>query len=325
MNREFKSGLAAHISSFIALKKSLGFPYESNARILFEFDSMIAESFPDADTVTKEISDAWIKRRSSHPKSLEHNVSAVRQFSKYINGIGIPAYVTPSGTIQNRVSYSPHIYSRQETISFFNALDKTPFRKVSPTKYYVAPMVFRMLYCCGLRASEALTLKRSEIDLVTGRIVIHESKGWTSRVIYVSEDLLDNLNEYDKLIEAMLPKRIPFFPNRSGDFYSEGTLDRWFHEVWDKLPEAKDVTGNSPRVHDWRHTMLTERLNRWVKEGKDLNSMYVYLSEYAGHTTYESTDYYLHLVSSFYPEMEQLLSSVNSEILPEVINHEEYK
>ena len=324
MNREFKSGLAAHISSFIALKKSLGFPYESNTRILLEFDAMIAESFPDADTVTKEISDAWIKRRSSHPKSLEHNVCAVRQFSKYIKGIGIPAYVTPSGTIQNRVQYSPHIYSAQERISFFSALDKTPFRKVSPTKYYVAPIVFRLLYCCGLRASEALTLKRSEIDLLTGRIVVHESKGWTSRVIYVSEDLLENLNEYDHLMEAMLPNRIPFFPNRSGNFYAEGTLDRWFHEVWDKLPEAQNVTGNSPRVHDWRHTMLTERLNRWVKEGKDINSMYVYLSEYAGHTTYDSTDYYLHLVSSFYPEMEQLLSSVNSEILPEVINHEEY-
>ena len=319
----FKSGMGSFISDFVTVKKSLGYSYDSNIRILKEFDGMVADSFPTAMTVTKEISDAWIAKRASHPKSLSHNVSAVRQFAKYLNGIGIPAYITLPDYIDNRIPYVPHIFTTQETISFFKSLDSCPYRKVSPTKYYVAPMVFRLLYCCGLRASEAMTLKRSEVDLSTGRIIIHASKGWSARVIYTSDDLMENLAEYDKLIEAILPGRIPFFPNRKGDFYSEGTLDRWFHEIWDCLPEAALVTGNSPRVHDWRHTMLTERLNRWVKEGMDINSLYVYLSEYAGHSSYASTDYYLHLVSSFYPEMEKRLSSINDDILPEVYRHED--
>ena len=65
------------------------------------------------------------------------------------------------------------------------------------------------------------------------------------------------------------------------------------------------------------------RLNQWVKEGQDINALYPYLSEYMGHTNYADTDYYLSLVEDFYPEMEQRLSSVNDDILPEVHHEEE--
>ena len=46
-----------------------------------------------------------------------------------------------------------------------------------------------------------------------------------------------------------------------------------------------------------------DRLNRWIREGKDINAMYVYLSEYMGHMNYRATDYYLQLVSEFYPDI----------------------
>ena len=319
----YKSGLREHIGRFISLKQSLGYPYDENARILKGFDTMISERFPNADTVSKAISDAWIEMRSSHPKSLEHNVSAVRQFTKYLNGIGISAYITPKGYIDNRVGYEPHIYTILERVAFFNAIDQCRFRRVSPTKHFVVPMVFRLLYCCGLRASESIMLRRADVDLLSGRILIRESKGWAARIVYTSEDFLENLTEYDKIIETMLPGRIPFFPNRKGNFYSSNRLSTWFHEFWDNLPEAQLVTGNSPRVHDWRHTMITERLNRWVVEGRDVNALYVYLSEYVGHSSYSSTDYYLHLVGSFYPEMKKRISPVDRDILPEVYIHEE--
>jgi len=314
----YESGLREYISRFISLKQSLGHSYEANARILKEFDVMVLKNFPDADTVSKKISDAWIERKAKHPKSLEHNVSAVRQFTKYLNGIGTPAYITPMGYIDNRIQYEPHIYTSRERTAFFNAIDQCPFRKVSPTKYFILPMVFRLLYCCGLRASESIMLKRADIDLISGRMLIRESKGWAARIIYISEDLLENLKEYDKIIEAMLPGRIPFFPNRKGNFYSKGILGKWFHEFWDNIPEAQLITGNSPRVHDWRHTMITERLNRWVTEERNVNALYIYLSEYVGHSSYASTDYYLHLVASFYPEMKKRLSPVDKDILPEV-------
>lgn len=60
-----------------------------------------------------------------------------------------------------------------------------------------------------------------------------------------------------------------------------------------------------------------------MREGKDINAMYVCLSEYMGHMNYRATDYCLRLVSEFYPDMENMLSSMNRDILPEVCHEEE--
>lgn len=179
-------------------------------------------------------------------------------------------------------------------------------------------MIFRMIYCCGLRSSEARKLYRDDVDLGTGKILIRASKSWQERIVYTSWDLLQNLRDYEEAIDKVIPDRTAFFPNRKGLFFSSSVIDDWFHEFWDPLPEASKVTGNSPRVHDWRHTYFTDRLNLWIKEGLDVNSLGMYLSEYAGHSHYAADDYYQHLTASFYPEMEKRMSVVNRNILPEV-------
>lgn len=159
-----------------------------------------------------------------------------------------------------------------------------------------------------------------DVDLNTGKIFIRKSKGWEARVIYASSDLLDLMNRYDSIVRKAYPEREAFFPNRKGTHYSQSTIDSWFHEFWDNLPEAADCKGNAPRVHDFRHTYCVYRLNQWVREKKDLNALYPYLSEYVGHSNFSDTDYYLTLAEPFYPELQKRMSPVNSRILPEVPN-----
>lgn len=89
------------------------------------------------------------------------------------------------------------------------------------------------------------------------------------------------------------------------------------------LPEAQSYAGNSPRVHDFRHSYCVYRLNRWVSEGADVNALYPYMSEFLGHSNFADTDYYLSLVPSFYPELKRRMTPVNDDILPEVIDDEE--
>ena len=115
-----------------------------------------------------------------------------------------------------------------------------------------------------------------------------------------------------------MPGREAFFPNHKGDYYSKSTLDIWFHEFWDGLPEASVAKGNAPRVHDLRHSYCVYRLNQWVKEKADLNALYPYLSEFVGHSNFTDTDYYLTLAEPFYPEFEARMRAVNTAILPEV-------
>lgn len=319
----FKSLLGICIKDFIGQKRASGYPYQSSARILLHFDLLAAEKFPRESTITREMCSAWIQSKSGeHPNGLLRRVTPVRQLGKYMKGLGYDVYVIPGHIPDRQVKYEAHIYTTAELKSFFNAIDRCPPSPFSPTRRYVIPLIFRILYCCGLRSSEARLLKKEDVDLETGKISVRESKGWKARIVYMSEDLLEVCREYDSIMGSMFPDRQVFFPNKDGNCFNKSILDYWFHEFWDILPESAAITGNPARVHDFRHGYAVHRLNQWVREGQDINALYPYLSEYMGHSNYADTDYYLSLVEDFYTEMEQRLSTVNDDILPEV-HHEE--
>jgi len=321
---KFHSCLGSFLDAFIRQKQASGYPYKSSARILHCFDSHIAKEFPKETTITKEMGASWIHLKpGEHPSGLQQRVTPVRQFGKYMNGMGYNVYVIPGHITGKRIKYEAHIYTDEELKAFFHAVDHCPISTFTPTRKYVIPVLFRLLYCCGLRSSESRLLKKEDMDLTTGRITIRESKGWKARIVYMSKDLLEVCREYDSIIESMLPGRQAFFPNKNGSFFSISTIDPWFHKFWDKLPQASVIVGNSARVQDFRHGYAVHRLNQWVKEGENIQALYPYLSEYMGHSNFVSTDYYLSLVEGFYPEMEHRLSSVNDEILPEVHHEEE--
>ena len=320
----FSSGIAESIESFIQQKQAIGYPYQSSSRILLCFDTMVATEFPDANCITKEICERWLSYKpGEHPNGLLRRVTPVRQLGKYMNGIGIPSYILPGHIPDRQIRYEAHIYTEREVEAFFRSIDSCPESVYSPVRRYVIPVFFRLLFCCGLRSSEARLLSCKDVDLTTGQIMIRESKGWKARIIYVSDDLLALLVEYDTLMQEKMPGREAFFPNQQGTYYNKSTPDTWFHEFWDPLPEASQYVGNSPRVHDWRHSFCVYRLNQWVRENKDVNALYPYLSEYLGHSNFADTDYYLSLVPSFYPEMHSRMAPVNDDILPEVLGDEE--
>ena len=315
----YRSKFRADIEAFIIQKRAAGYPYNTSARVLGYLDAMISKSFPDSDILSKEICNAWIDKCSSfHQNTLLRRVTPVRQLAKYLVGTGKEAYIIPGGIPNKQIHYDAHIFTETELKAFFSSIDKCRKSSFSPYRCYVIPVIFRLLYTCGLRASEARLLNVDDVDLDTGKIFIRGSKGWEARIIYVSLDMLDLLCRYDCIIQRYLPARKVFFPNQKGDFYSKSTLDIWFHEFWDTLPEAAVTKGNKPRVHDFRHSYCVYRLNQWVSDNADLNALYPYLSEFVGHSNFADTDYYLTLAEPFYSEFEARMRKVNAAILPEV-------
>ena len=134
---------------------------------------MIAEDYPDCSTLSKEICDAWIRKCSVlHQNTLLRRVTPVHQFTKYLVGTGKSAYIIPDGIPRKQIRYDAHIFTEEELKAFFTSIDackKSPF---SPLRCYVIPVIFRLIYTCGLRASEARLLRTNDIDLSTGKIFL---------------------------------------------------------------------------------------------------------------------------------------------------------
>lgn len=317
-----RSGIANQIQDFIDQKRASGYPYDTSERILHRFDKMTADEFPGLATITQESVERWLGLcPGEHPNTLGRRVPPIRQLGTYLNAVGIAAYVIPGHIPHRQIKYEAHIYTKEELLAFFSAIDSVPFNPCAPTRSFVIPVIFRYLYCCGLRSSEARLLSIDDVDLATGKLTVRESKGWRARVVYMSDDLLGISREYGGVMEEIIPGRNPFFPNGNGDYYSRGTLDIWFHEFWDACC-CNNGDSSRARVHDFRHSYSVHRLNRWIEAGEDVNALYPLLSEYLGHANYSDTDYYLKLSESFYPEMQKRMLEVNESILPEVVPHE---
>lgn len=211
----------------------------------------------------------------------------------------------------------PHIFTTGELRAFFYAVDQCSYDPHSPTRHWVVPVIFRVLYCCGLRSSEAVHLTVEDVDLTIGTLTIRESKGHKSRRVPLAPDVWSLCKTYDHQIRGHWPQRIAFFPNQYGGFYRKDFLGYTFHAFWDRA-DIGPISGNRPRVHDFRHSFAVHRLNEWVQEHRDLATYLPYLSMYLGHEHLTETDYYLHLIPEFFPVLLAASESRLADLIPAV-------
>ena len=321
MSYKFSSNFKPYIEGLIEQKQAVGYPYDTSSRILKDFDRFCSKHHPTATVLTAEISMQWAaKRTDEHVNYLIRRITPVRQLAKYMNSIGVDAYVIPPKIPQKQIRYVPHIFTQPELHAFFNEIDKPLPSPFSPARHLVVPVFFRLVYCCGLRPSEARLLYTGDIDMATGRMFIRQSKGHKDRTVMLAEDMLGLCRKYETKVSRIFPDRQAFFPNAKGEFYNRSIPDYWFHLFWDHLEVAGTYSGNSPRVHDFRHAFSVRRLNLWVNEGRDINAYLPYLSMYLGHVHLTDTDYYIHFASEFFPTFKRKSTLACADLIPEA-NH----
>lgn len=318
MNRFF-SALAPQIHGLLELKHAMGLPYEASERHLLAFDSMCAQHYPGQSVLSREMAMEWVVQRpDEHVNGQMRRITPVRQLAKYIVSMGDDAYVIPKGIPGRQIHYRPHIFSHRELRALFDAADAIPASPYGGQCQLIIPVMFRMLYCLGLRPGEARKLHRNDVDLDRGSVLIRESKGHKDRLVFMSADLNEYCRRYDAAISSFHPDRIPFFPNHYGNFYNKGTPDLWFRELLTVVgPLIVSSPGSPPRPYDLRHAHVIERINRWVRAGRNPEVLVAYLSLHLGHSNTEDTWYYFHLAADFHPELRGIANTNIESVFPE--------
>ncbi len=307
-----------YVEGVIEQKRSLGYPYHRSAQFLKTFEAFCQEHYPDETRLTQKLAMHWAEKRDSEQVTgLACRLSPVRELAKYMNRLGLEAYVIPPGIPGKLPRYVPHIFTDQELRAFFVETDRCPVNPQHPARHLVIPVFFRVLYGCGLRLSEARRLRVDDVDLVTGKLAIRQSKGYKDRTVMMSEEVLKLCQAYQVKVSCLSPHRLSFFPNSDDQPYNNHTIEGWFHRFWDKTGLAH-CSGNPPRAYDFRHTFAVKRLNLWVQEGRDLQACLPYLSLYMGHAHLTETDYYLHLVPEFFPVFKEKSRTHWANVIPEV-------
>ena len=200
------------------------------------------------------------------------------------------------------------IFSYEELARLFREIDSCAPSLNAPTRHLVVSVIFRMIYCCGLRPVEARRLRREDVSLRDGVVKILESKGHKDRIVVLSESMLALCVTYDQRADTIYPDRKYFFqsPSARGDgMYSM----EWMIPTFRRFLHSAGIfgyAGVTPRTYDLRHSFATHRLYQWIKEGKDVNACLAYLSEYMGHANLSDKAYYIHLLPTLYTDLPEL-------------------
>ena len=160
-----------------------------------------------------------------------------------------------------------------------NVLSKEEVKAILDAPYNLKHRaMLAMIYSCGLRRGELLSLTKFDIDSKRMVVIIRMAKGKKYRIVPLSPKILDLLRDYYKSYQ---PKEF-LFEGQGGGKYSEKSLENVFKQSLFKARNQKPVT-----LHWLRHSYATHLL----ESGTDLR----YIQDLLGHKSSKTTEIYTHV------------------------------
>ncbi len=313
IKRTFYGPLRETISDFLDEMRLAGRIYNSESYHLTVIDRDTLADNIAPDQLPREFVEKWAaKREHESTKTWANRIIVIRKLGKYMQNRGMQAYVLPTDNRGKQSSFVPHIYTDDELHRIFEQADLIPSYTNCPDRTDVASLLFRMVYGCGLRISEALNLTMKDVDLDSGVLSIKDSKFGASRLVPMSPQLKERCRVYADKVRRFALEPDPFFPAPDGKHYSHRGINQTFRQILHVAGIPHTKTG--PRIHDLRHTFAVNCLKSWVREGKDINALLPVLSFYLGHKGMSGTQNYLRLTVDMFPKITASLEHLIGDI-----------
>ena len=150
---------------------------------------------------------------------------------------------------------------------------KRLFEAVSNPKH---SLMMKLCYGMGLRVSEIVNLKITDIDSGNMQVLLEQAKGKKDRYVNLPESILEELRSYYKQYK---PKKY-LFEGQSGGKYSIRSAQSVFESAMKKAKINKDVG-----IHGLRHSFATHLL----ENGTDIS----YIQSLLGHSSIKTTLRYI--------------------------------
>lgn len=316
----YSSVFADLINDYISSHREAGFMYDNPAYWLYRFDQFCNDRHIREAIITKELYRCWASKSASETKTTQGNrLQALKCFSVHLNTIGIQSYVPVR--LPRPEKNVPYLMSDEDIREFFEQVDAykveipVPVFKRLAAEYKV---LFRLIYCCGLRNNEACTLKTSNVDTTKGTLTIYHSKGNKDRVVYLADDVRQLCNDYRLWLESQMEEPPEwFFPERyPKEPVPKTSVDRKFNEFWNNTRASK-TCDKKPTVHCLRHAFVIKRVNLWMESDTSLQVMMPFLSSYLGHKGPVETYYYYHQIEDAFKTVRRK-DTISARVIPEV-------
>ena len=186
--------------------------------------------------------------------------SIPEQIAVFLNQQGILAYICDcAGITKTQNKFKPYIFTHKEIAEIFNRVDNKTYLRKNDKACVFYPVIFRMLYGCGLRISEALNLKMKDVDLSEGLLYVYNSKNHKDRVIPMDKSLNEYCKRYAAQIHVTYHEGDYFFQSPRGGKYGKGTVYHFFRKIlWQCGISHGGRSNGGPRLHDFRYPYINK-------------------------------------------------------------------
>lgn len=311
-----------HCDEYLEYRIGLGLSINSTKGYVFDLSRYLKDNYNDKENLIKDMVMPWcVQRESEKSCSFRRRVSAIRQFTVYLYSMGYSNFILNIDFLPKNTRYIPYIFTDEDLLGIFNLAIQRSKEDQNSLKKLIISVIFRLIYFCGLRPNEGREVRIEDVDLIKGTILIRKNKTHKERVIPMADEVTDMVKDYLIKLYKMQKNAVYLFPSKTNDCYKSKWLREEFLKLWN---ETKNPTNTARiRVYDLRHRWATAVMTKFINEGEDLFNVLPYMSSYMGHSSFEETAYYIHLLP------ENLLKSKNinwekmSSIIPEVIKDDE--
>jgi integrase/recombinase XerD len=222
----------------------------------------------------------WLNEKNVSPRTQARTISGIKSYFKYlliedkINSD--PTTLLESPKIGRKL---PDILSTEEIDTLISAID------LEKPEGQRNKAILETLYSCGLRVSELVNLKVSNLFFNQGYIKV-EGKSDKERLVPVSEraivEIKKYINTYRKNLKIAPEAQDILFLNRRGQMLSRVMIFTIIKNLATKIDLGKKI---SP--HTFRHSFATHLIDG----GADLRAV----QEMLGHESILTTEIYTHL------------------------------
>ena len=319
----FRSSLAPEIETYLGLRSRFysdkSVDHISGA--LCQLDQYLFDCGFQGKVLTEKVLNDWVATMSGHSKTKKNRIIFIRGFVRYLNALGNDSFLPES--IRAKSDYIPYIYSDEEIRRIFNYADNLN-RSANHRKNYqlIVPMVLRILYGCGTRLGETMSLRRKDVDFKNGTIFLEHAKFSKERLIPAHETLLVILERYCLAMGVMDKPDAYLFPGiKEGTHLSTRQMDYWFGRILqlaDIDQRIKEPGERGACLHCLRHLFVMKAIQQLEEKGRPIYLDDLLLPTYLGHEHLLDTDKYMKFSGAQVPDSLDAFESFSAGLVPDV-------
>jgi site-specific recombinase XerD len=291
------STLHQAVRDYLTMRRDLGFKLREAGKGLLEFAAFMRQRH--AAYITSELALAWAQQpRDTTPAHRAQRLSFVRGFARYRSATDPRTQIPPPSLLPFQSQRArPYLYSDEEIRRLLHAAQSMTVRckrdALRPQQFHC---LFGLLSVTGLRLSEALNLKLSEVDLDSAVLTIRGAKFGKDRLVPLHASTCQVLGQY--LAErahhwANRPASPYVFVSNRGNRMDAAQVHRTFYVLSRQIGLRGASDSHGPRLHDMRHRFATNTLLRWYQRDQNPERLLPVLSTYLGHVHVADTQWYL--------------------------------